>query len=325
MEIKKEVSYSEEVITLDDDFTICISDDSCDGESNSWAGKLSQDQDFVVKKVIESVQSKKRKGTKQIEAMALNPPKRARRNSVSSNVAGSSKETNKTSNVKTTLSKQPSIVKNEQTCTNHSPASNGEPIKSTAHSLNTSVPSTVTTTKMKFTDIFDPFAKTQKKTETPKSFGDALALDALEPKKVRIANRPKPVTIATTGRKLLSILRQKNGTWPSALSSRGKETKPVRRVYFAEVPHTVREYEPNDDENGEIIISLPTKPMNARAAHVEQSNSFENDPLHEIITDITEWKPDWLAQKNETPPITGVNLIVYPLINAYASFENYNK
>lgn len=326
MEIKKEVSYSEEV-TLDDDFTIYISDDSCDGHSNSWAGKLSQDQDFVVKKVIESEKNKKRKGVKQIEAMPLVPSKRVRRNSVSSNVAtGSSRQTNTTTNTEMS-SKQPPMVKNDQTCTNDSTTSNCKSSIPTVHSLNTSVKPTVKNTQTKFVDRLDPFVKTLQKTETPKRFEDALAFNVTGPKKLRIARQPKPVTTilttATTSRKSISILRKQNGTWPSELSSHANETKPVRRVHFPDVLYTVLEYEPNDDENCEIIISLPKKSMNARAAHVEESNSFENDPLHEIITDITEWKPEWLVQKSVTPPITDVNLIICPLLNTYASFENY--
>lgn len=322
MEIKKEVSYSEEIITLDDDFTICISDDeSGDNESNQWAGKLSQDQDFVVKKVTESTESKKRKAAKQIEAMPLIPSKRGRRNSVSSNVASTSSKTSTTTTTSTAQplsTKQTSKEKNEPIHTNHSTASNGAPVLSTAHSLNTSVAPTVKNTQKTFVDRFDPYAKKIKeKTEKPKLFEDAIAFNIVEPKK-RIAIRPKP--------RLMSILRKENGSWPSELSTHGKKAKSIRRVHFSEAHFIeVREYEPNDNENNEIIIAAPIKPTKERAAHTVQSNSFENDPLHEIITDITEWKTEWLLQRNVTPPINGVNLIICPLLNAYASFENYKE
>lgn len=309
LEIKKEVNFSEEVITLDDDFTIYISDDSCDAESNSWAGKLSQDQDFVINKVIASEKSNKRKSTKQIEAIPLVPAKRTRRNSVSSNVAGPSKDANKTPNVQTS-SKQPPKSKNVQNC-------NGVAITSTSSA---SIPSTVKNTQIKDVNRLDPFSKPLVKTEKPKTFEDALALSAIEPKKVRIAHKPKPATINAT------TPRATNQPLVSILCTPKKEkTKKLKcRVRFAEIDD-IREYEPNDDENGEIIIALPTKPMNAIAAHVEQSNSFENDPLHEIITDITEWKPDWLLQRNVTPPITDVNLVVCPLLEKYVSFDSYKK
>lgn len=324
MEIKKEVSYSEEVITLDDDFTICISDESSDDESNQWAGKLSQDQDFVVKKVTESTQSKKRKITKQIDPMPLIPPKRGRRNSVSSNIPSSSKKSGTTATTASTAApalKQLSKVKNEPKHGNDSSATNGAPNLSTAHSLQTFVPPTVNNTqKNTFVDRLDPFVKkTEQKTEKPKTFDDAIALKIVEPKK-RVAYRPKS--------KFISILRKKNGAWPSELSSHGHKAKCIRRVHFSEEHFAeIREYEPDDHENGEIIIAAPTKPMKERAAqsNTVQSNSFENDPLHEIITDITEWKTEWLLQRNATPPINGVNLIVCPLMNAYASFENYKE
>lgn len=320
MEIKKEVSYSEEVITLDDDFTICISDESSDDESNQWAGKLSQDQDFVVKKVTESTQSKKRKITKQIDPMPLIPSKRGRRNSVSSNIPSSSKKASTTTATAASTAasalKQPPKVKNEPKHENDSSATNGAPKLSTAHSL---VPPTAKNTqKNTFVDRLDPFVKkTEQKTEKAKTFDDAIALKIVEPKK-RVANRPK--------RKFISILRKKNGAWPSELSPHGHKAKSMRRVHFSEENFAeIREYEPNDHENGEIIIAAPTKPMTERAAqsNTVPSNSFENDPLHEIITDITEWKTEWLLQRNATPPINGVNLIVCPLMNAYASFENY--
>lgn len=327
MEIKKEVNYSEEVITLDDDFTIYVSDDSSDGESANWAGKLSQDQDFVVKKVTESVQSKKRKATKPIEAMPLVPPKKGRRNSISSNTAStSSKITPSTitapppppTTAKKTSAK---IDKVELKIENRSPASNGGPIITAVCSLNaSSVPSTEKNTQKKFVDHLDPYVKLLDKTDKPKSFEDAISYNVVVPKKQRIAYQPK------TSGKLLSILRKENGAWPSELSSHGKKTKPVRRVQFSAVSDNVREYEPDDDEDREIIISTPTKPKIDRTApQTVQLNSFENDPLHEIITDITEWKPEWLHQRNATPPINGVNHIVYPLMNSYTTFEHYKK
>lgn len=317
MEIKKEVSYSEEVITLDDDFTICISDDDSNhDDSFNWAGKLSQDQDLVVKKITESVQSKKRKAAKQIEAMPLAPPKKGRRNSVSSNVASTS---NKTKKVEVS-SKQPSTAKIDSSHTNHAATSNNASISSATHSSNVSATPAVKNTPKHYVDHLDPYAKTPQKTEKPKTFEDALLLPVVEPKK-RIANRPK-----SNATKLVSILRKENRAWPSEMSSNGKQKKPMRRVHFSEENFVeIREYEPDDDENGEILISAPTKPMNERTAQAIQSNSFENDPLHEIITDITEWKTEWLLQRNNTPPINGVNFIVYPLMNSYRSFENYKQ
>lgn len=321
--MKEEVSYLEEISTHDDDFTICISDDddACSDQSNDWAGKLSQDQDFVVKKVLESTESKKRKATKQIDAKPLVPPKKTRRNSVSSHAVTSSK-TEKKPNPIEMPSKQPSMMEKEL---NHLSVSNGGPTTSVAHPLNASDPPIVKHAELKFVDRLDPFARKPKKTGKPKTFDDALVPNIVDFKKMRIPKRTKfTSTTITNSRELLSILRNKNGTWPSDLSSYGKKSKAKTRVRFAE-EHTVREFEPNDDEYGEIIIALPVKLIHERAAHVQQSISFENDPLHEIITDITEWNPEWLTQRNLTPPINGVNFIVFPLIDAYISFDNYKR
>lgn len=312
MEIKKEVSYSEEA--HDDDFTICISDDSCDGESNSWAGKLSQDQDLVVKKLEESAKINKRKSTKQIDAIPLIPAKKARRNSTSTKVE--KRDSTKTCMVTghKTTSKPTTIVKKESKI---EPSPIAQSIQPIAHSSKTSGLPIAKNGKLENVDRFDPFAK---RSEKPKiRFEDALASDpintVLKPKKTRIAHVPKP---CTSSRELISILRKGN---------RG-DKKRLHRVRFSEAPDNVREYEPNDDEDYEILIALPTKPIRsvqANSTQAVQANSFENDPLHEIITDITEWKPEWLTQRNDQPPINGVNLVVYPLIDTYTSFEFYKK
>lgn len=156
-----------------------------------------------------------------------------------------------------------------------------------------------------FVDRFDPFASKQKIVEKPTTFEDALKQITFKPIKTRIAHVPKHQNQIG---ELKSILRQPNDDWPSD----GK--KKVKRVHFATERPVVREYTPDRGDVGAIV-----------ANNMDSLNSFENDPLHNIITDITEWKTDWINQKNSTPPINGVNLVINPLTYKYASFDVYKK
>lgn len=291
MEIKKEVICADE-IEHEDDFSIYIDDDdSCDGESNKWEERLSQNQDFVqkVNKITESVQCQKRKATKPIDAISI-APKKGRRNSISEK--------------KSTIIKKCSTsdVKSNESTPSTSNALNGETKK---------IPEP-------FVDRFDPFARKPKTVIKPTTFEDALLkpTTTLIPKKIRIAHVPK-----FTDKRLPPILKLKNGSWPSE----GKRKKIDLKVSFNQTP-SIREYEPDDDEIGEILIASPMKPLSsAHRSHDDSLNSVENYPLHEIITDITEWKPEWLGQRNGSPPINGVNLVICPLIDKYPSFGHYKK
>lgn len=294
MEIKKEVICSDEMVAHDDDFSIYIDDDSCDGKSNKWEERLSQNQDFVqkVNKVTELVQNQKRKATKQIDAISL-APKKTRKNSISEK-------------------KSKIIAKSATSDANESDVKNALP--STSKALN----GALNKNSEQFVDRFDPFARKSKKVDKPTTFEDALLKPTtLIPKKKRIAHVPK-----CTDNKLPPILRLKNGSWPSE----GKRYKIDLKVRFEQTT-SVREYEPDDDEIEEILIASPMKPLYSARSHEtdDRLNSFENNPLHEIITDITEWKPEWLSQTNSSPPINGVNLVICPLIDKYPSFEHYKK
>lgn len=297
MEIKQEVIGSDDMVPHDDDFTIYIDDDSNDNESNNWAEKLSQNQDLVVKKVTESVQNQKRKLTKQIDAIPI-APKKARRTSVAE---------------KKSTKKPIAIDKNDIAMTKNS----------LDQKPNTSKASVTQNDSNRFVDPIDPFAKKTKNVNKPISFEEALIQPTIPiiPKKKRIAHVPKSNNLR--GKKIEPILRLKNGSWPSD----SKRNKSNLKVRFKERQLlTIHEYEPNDDEICEILIASPIKPLRSLATDTDDKlNSFENNPLHEIITDITEWRPEWLKQKNVTPPINGVNLIHYPLIDKYPSFEHYKK
>lgn len=298
MEIKQEVLCPDEVVAHEDDFSIYISDESCDGESNNWAKRLSQDQDFVVKKVTESVQSRKRKVTKHIEPIPIVPPKKMRRGSISGSAT------------------QKSTMVNKPTAINMKPkdSDKANAVDVTPNAFKT--PNSDKTNEP-FVDRFDPFALIPKKVEQPKSFEEALIQSpSVTPKRKRVAHVPKCPNKAAS-----PIRRLQDGSWPSD----GKRNKVNLKVRFASEKPMIREYEPDDDEVGEILIASPAKPSPSKLLEIERLTSFENDPLHEIITDITEWKPEWIMQRNVTPPINGVNHVVCPLLAKYPSFEHYQK
>lgn len=292
MEIKEEVNCPDEDGDHEADFSIVIysSDES---EDESWKHKLSQNQDFVIKKVTESIQSKKRKETKQIEAIPLHPVKKARRNSVAATI---SHVNERATNKQTINGQRASMI-------------SGEPSTSKSSNENQNQ----TKHPNRFIDPLDPFAAKGKKVDKQNTtFEAALKGTNIIPKKKRIAHTPKSATQS----KVTPILRLRNGAWPSERDRNKNRLK----VSFADSPieHTYVQVEYPKDE---ILIPSPAK----APAQLNQSDSFENDPLHNIITDITEWKTSWIANRNETPPLNGVNLIICPITDGYSSFESYKQ
>ncbi|XP_055322824.1 uncharacterized protein LOC129578378 isoform X2 [Sitodiplosis mosellana] len=300
MDIKQEVNFPDEnqFGNHEDDFSILIASDDSEDDESSWSQKLSQNQDLAIKKVTESVQNNKRKVTKQIEAIPLVPAKKARRNSVSAVALEPSKKVRRNS-VSTSTYAQPAVSDSTMKVIVASKS-----VASTSKALGENE------NQGPFVDRLDPFAVKQKPVVKQKTFEDALKQVSFKPKKVRTAHVPKFYHIGDTK----SILRSPNGGWPI------DGTKPKKRVRFSADEPTVREYTPDRDDIGDIIQS-PVKPLGQH--DTDSLNSFENDPLHNIITDITEWKPEWLTQRDVTPPINGVNLVINPLTYKYASFDVY--
>lgn len=282
MDIKQEVNFSDEnqIENHDEDFSILIASSDSEDDDSNWSQRLSQNQDKVVKKITESVQSNKRKGAKEIEALPLIPVKRARANSVSAAANAkpliSTKTVTGTVNVGTGTSKKT----NEDTKLDH------------------------------YVDPLDPYAAKLKKDDKPKSFEDVLKqVPAFKPQQKRIAHVPKHHP-HTGSIEVKSIMRHSNGT------------KSKKSVTFSDQRPEIREYTPDRDDIGGIIAS-PVKSMAQQ--DLDRLTSFENDPLHNIITDITEWKTDWITNKNVTPPITGVNFVVTPLTYKYETFDVYKE
>lgn len=297
MEIKQEVNCPDEMVAHDEDFSIILDSNDESDDENSWTHKLSQDQDLVVKKVTELINNQKRKVTKQIEAIPLNPVKKARRNSVSA------APSLYTSNVSVTGVPDKSTVNAKK------------PTNTITAQPSTSSPLNGTENPNRFTDRLDPFAKKEKTMKKNLSFEDELKKVDVIPKKKRIAHAPKN----SAQKAMASILRLKNGCWPSE----GVRNKCDLKVRFAAEP-SIREYQPTEHEAADVLIESPAKVPNSNH-QMDRMDSFENDPLHTIITDITEWKTDWISVKNQSPPLNGVNSIVYPLVDKYTTFESYKQ
>lgn len=296
MEIKQEVNCPEDNFAHADDFSIIIESDESDDESpRDWTHKLSQDQDFVVQKVTESAQNNKRKITKQIEAIPLIPAKRQRKNSTIAQRKHSGKLDNK----------KPRTGDNSNV--NLNAPNTSKPRRENKNDETRSI------------DLLDPCVTQKKKIEKQSTFEDALKRIDIMPKKKRTAHLPKSHRHTNTPTDLIPILRHKNGCWPSD----GNEKKiKGRKVRFSSEPPQVREFTPDDEDRQQIIIPSPVK---SRPTDLALMESFENDPLHAIISDITEWKTEWIPYKNITPPINGVNFVISPMTDKYTSFNVYKE
>lgn len=80
------------------------------------------------------------------------------------------------------------------------------------------------------------------------------------------------------------------------------------------------------------VYHLPVTPSSSRndIQHVpvdrmaEQKAKLNNDPIHNIINDITEWNPSWFFEKDSQPPVNGDNVTI-PLANDYENSVVYRK
>lgn len=316
MNIKQEVNCPDQnqIENFENDFSIVIDSDDPEEDleneaeddsedDSSWSNRLSQNQDLVIKKVSESTQNKKRKITKQIEAIPLSAAKKARRNSVSA-IQSVSVIKQRRNSVSASVYAKPmaSDLMPKSSAANTSAASTSKVLGENGK-------------QGPFVDRLDPFVAKKKPVEKQKSFEDALKQTLFKPKKPRVAHVPKIQQIGD----IKSIVRRSD-----AYRSPTDAAKPKKRVRFSTDVPLVREYTPDRGDIGEIV-QTPVNRNRFRPHDTDGLNSFENDPLHNIITDITEWKPEWLTQRDITPPINGVNFIVTPLAYKYASFDVYKE
>lgn len=100
-----------------------------------------------------------------------------------------------------------------------------------------------------------------------------------------------------------------------------KELVEVR--YFERMAKEDETFLVNTTTNRSNETPSPSRDSFAFAAR-RQSN-FQNNPLHQIITDITTWDVKWLLQNQKSPPINGVDHVVTPLKYSYSSFEEYER
>lgn len=298
MQIKQEVNDSDKAPNLNDDFQIQHDDDDDyiihDESFSNWCGRLSQDQDYAIKKVQQSTEKHKRKAAKLIEAV---PEKKRKHSHVKDKIP----KTLKTSKIKQSDKNAADRIANDNQIEvimtiSTSDLSKNEPTvdsvdRLTVNGANSSAPC-----------------------------GEILNTIAQQKKKIRIAHKPKspahqgPSTSKATGNNSKSELRKKK-----------------KSVRFADdYGHSLsicKYFEAKEYEDNEILIAptvgLPIQ-SNQPNQPSETENSFENDPLHDIVTDITEWRTDWIAQKLSSPPMNDVRSIV-PVMDVYIDYQNYKE
>lgn len=288
MQIKQEVNDSDKAPNLNDDFQIQHAADDDDDyiihdESfSNWCGRLSQDQDYAIKKVQQSSENNKRKAAKLIEAV----PEKKRKHSHGKDKIPKTKQSHTNAANKIANNEQVEIIMTVNTCED-----------------------SVDRLTVKEANFLVPFA------EIPNTI-------AQQRKKIRIAHRPKTSAY--------SIPSTSNSATDGE-SSMTKQQKKKKSVRFADDDggrlSTYHYFQAKKYEDNEILIAPAVRPpiqSNKPNETNETENSFENDPLHEIITDITEWRTDWIAKQLNSPPLNDVRSIV-PVMDVYIDFQNYKE
>lgn len=312
MQIKQEASdhYSQENDFEIDEMIVNDENDSSDNNDDSykkWQGKLSQDQDIVIKKVIASTENKKPKAAKLIDSM---PVSMKRRKSIEKNVSSSKQR-------KISIDKRPKNDENhidstQMPCTSKSLFQTNKTDKTIPIEIDDidSVEKSDAKNKQNiFVDPLDPFAPKIKKVEKPISFESALSIsDARLKKPRRIAHQPKSAfprsILRSTCENRMNVIKRKS-------------------VDFKYELEKIQYFEKGDHEDDEILVAPKIDHFQVSPLRIVQKTStFEIDALINVINEITEWKPHWLQQKNNFP-IVGSDCT--PLLDEYSSFEIYEK
>lgn len=296
MQIKQEVHDSDKAPNLNDDFQIQHEADDDDDyiihdESfSNWCARLSQDQDYAIKKVQQSIENKKRKAAKLIEAV----PEKKRKHS---------------------QGKITKIQKNNQSPTNAAnEIANDKPVEV----IMTISTSDLSKTEPKVNSV-DRITVKEKNSLVP--CGEIPNTIAQQKKKIRVAHKPK-----THEHQIPSTSNSAIGE-----SSMTKPRKKKKRVRFADdYGHSLsicKYFEAKEYEDNEILIAPTARlPIQSNESNqpIETENCFENDQLHEILTDITEWHTDWITKKLSSPPMNDFRSIV-PIMDVYIDFQNYKE
>lgn len=76
-----------------------------------------------------------------------------------------------------------------------------------------------------------------------------------------------------------------------------------------------------------VVVRTPATVTASAAvrAPAASASSFQQDPTHSIITEITQWNTGWLLNKVNSPPLNGEKFIVAPLLQEYDSYEMYHQ
>lgn len=275
-------------------------EDECEVSQMGWENKLSQDQDKLISKIKESTEAKAPRETKMIESLPAAPQKR--RKSVSKDDSKSkSTDNNKVDKLSKKRSKktaEPEPVAEPEL----------EPITQPEPQPSTSKENRQAEQPQRNADKIDPIAS--KKREPLQTFEDALDIEyAPVPKKRRISrviSKPK------------SILRRKNSS----------KSRKLKKVQFKVKLEDIREFEADSDEESEILIDSDVSKRSSAAISIAQYQSpFQRDPLHKIISDLTEWDPKWLVENDQrlSPSVNGVDHQILPLFEQYLDFSQYRR
>lgn len=299
-------AFQEDIIIHDDDNEdVDEADDQLEIPLSQWS-TLSQNQDFVVKKVEASKENKKRKAVKVIEPLPEVPKRRRKSASIADRtVAHDRREKPKQSKqIVIDMAAAEPIKKSAMPPS----AKDSKKAKVVEESV-LEVLVTASTSKMIAENAVPSTSK-----HNQKSVGsEHNEIGTMRKRPRRIAHAPKDHTTYI----LKSILKT------SQSSTRKSHSKTVGFKCQEAEFHTFerREYEE------QVILISPHAQKREQREHFMSNRShqsFENESLDRIINEITEWSPSWLPQK-ATPQIFPNDFIVAPLMDDYPSIELYHR
>lgn len=192
-----------------------------------------------------------------------------------------------------------------------------------------------------YSDPLDPFAVRPKddSSRKPKSFeevvstvGEHLIQRTAQKRRMSRLNSVKDIR-NNASKQVKSILKGKSSKVKKAMRVQFRSNEELVEKFFFEVLEKESQeilINPNKDDKIETeddsVQITPKKSESAtrRAANSNPTN-FQSNPLHKIITEITEWDTDWLLDVQNSPPINGVDFVLMPMLEKYETFEGYQR
>lgn len=341
-EIKQEVGDNYSFEAHEKDFIVCEdSNDEVNPQDRSaekeddmslsqWSSKLSQDQDLVLKQLIDTIDCPKRKATKEISAL---PEKLKRRRSSMAKVDVANVP-NVVNVPKPTVVERPSYVSIDMTDDAQQvskPAESQPPKSDKCDKVNSKAKhdssrsnSDKGTSKRVMEILVTATTSTSAQSNIKENTSLEAALngvDTIRRPSRRIAHIPKE----HSSNLLKSILR------PAKIPGNGIFThnRANRKcVTFRAKPHIceIFYFDKKANEDDEIIVSPHAKHVDCtqKVATQRQDILIEIDSLERLINEITEWDPAWLSVK-EPPPINGLHFVADPLMDEYPNIELYHQ